>query len=25
MAGYGANKNFEQLSITAETGIYYKF
>jgi len=25
MAGYGASKNFEQLSITGETGIYYKF
>jgi hypothetical protein len=25
MAGYGASRNFEQLSITGETGIYYKF
>jgi len=25
MSGYGAYKNFEQVNLTAETGIFYKF
>lgn len=25
MAGYAAYKNFEQLNVTGETGLYYKF